>query len=732
MKIRTLFRAPFLVNCGYGQHARQLLKSLLKDPEFDLYLENIPWGNCSFLIEDTQEKNIIKNLIQKRFAAQQQNQENWDLFFHLSIPNEFERKARVNIGITAGIETDRVSHVWIQKVNEMDMVIVPSQHSKKVFDRTLFDWSNQQTGEKGVLKVQKPIVVCPEGVDTSIFKKTNEFDSLLNNLNIETDFNFLCVGQWGPGGFGEDRKNIALTVKWFIESFLGNKSVGLVLKTNTGRNNVNDCDNVVERLQQIKKNFDSNLVPAIYLIHSNFTDKEMSALYNHPKIKSFVSFTHGEGFGLPLVEAAACELPIIATDWSGHLDFLQRGNFSAVNYELRPIPDGAVWNDILIKDSKWAEVNPDDAIHRFRKMYKSHEKPQQWANELAVKIKENYSLDRIGSIFLDTVKDFLRASPVQLNPVQTLKSYVDTPDDYNVIYTMPMSAGDVFISSAVVDGLMKDLPENSKIYFATDPKYTPILLENKNIYKVIPWNQSMMNVDLLEEVFDLALTPNISTQLMLSNWVRRGQGRLLAEEFANHCNCELGEYFIKKDYSVVSNFDCMNSDIYMTFNPGSGEGQWEARKYLEWEEVLFNLKNLYPNLKIVQVGQKGQSERSFKQVDVDLRDCTTVNQLAAIIEKSCFHLSIDTFTMHLAAAFGVPTVALFGSSHAKSTGPWVKDKEKAKYILLEAENKMKCKKACYKYTCQKNKDSPCINEIDSFEVFQACYKLLKQYEEQGK
>ena len=48
----------------------------------------------------------------------------------------------------------------------------------------------------------------------------------------------------------------------------------------------------------------------------------MANLYAHPKIKAYVSLTHGEGYGLPLFEAAYHGIPIIAPDWSGHLDFL--------------------------------------------------------------------------------------------------------------------------------------------------------------------------------------------------------------------------------------------------------------------------------------------------------------------------------------------------------------------------------------------------------------------------
>jgi ADP-heptose:LPS heptosyltransferase len=457
---------------------------------------------------------------------------------------------------------------------------------------------------------------------------------------------------------------------------------------------------------------------------------------------AFISLTHGEGFGLPLLEASACELPVVATNWSGQLDFLKRGKFSAIDYDMKQLPEAAVWENVLVKDSRWAEVKEEDVKRRMKKMSSSTSIPRGWAKELAQSIKEEFDLSVVQQQFVDVVGMLLKEKSAVIDPLEYLKSLVDTPENYNVVYTMPMSTGDVFISTAVIDGLVKQLPTDHKIYFATDPKYFDVLKGNPHIYKTIPWNQNMINVEYLEEAFDLALTPNVATQYTFSNWVRRGQGRLLAEEFANHCQSELGDYHIELDDLCLKNFklnsgyrheekydDGMAYDVpvyrYMTFHPGSGTGQWEARKYVDWKEVLLNLKKLCPDIKVVQVGSA--DEPKFDEVDIDLRGKTSVHQLASVVKNSLMHLSIDTFTMHLASAFDVPLVALFGSSNAKSTGPWTKNKETSKQILLEAETKMGCQKACYKYTCKVNKDLPCVNEIDPYEVFQACAHILNGY-----
>jgi ADP-heptose:LPS heptosyltransferase len=349
--------------------------------------------------------------------------------------------------------------------------------------------------------------------------------------------------------------------------------------------------------------------------------------------------------------------------------------------------------------------------------------PKQWATELSEKIIEEYDIEIIEGMINDTVQQCMNVGQVVANkdPVDWLKSVIDTPEAFNIVYTMPMSTGDVFISTAVIDGLLKECPPDTKVYFATRPEFAGVLKNNPQIHKVIDFQDWMLNLDFLEKAFDLVLTPNVATQYTFSNWVRRGQGRLLAEEFANHCHTELGNYFIDKE--VVEGLP----EKYVTFHPGSGKGKWQARRYSDWSEVLSNFKKLYPELKVVQVG--AADEPKYSESDVDLRGKTNHQQLAYIVGNAKLHLSIDTFSMHLAAALEVPLVALFGCSYASSTGPWVKDKNGARFVLLQSERHTGCKdKACYKDKCAVNPENPPINEIDPKQILvSACALLGRNY-----
>jgi ADP-heptose:LPS heptosyltransferase/intein/homing endonuclease len=421
---------------------------------------------------------------------------------------------------------------------------------------------------------------------------------------------------------------------------------------------------------------------------------------------------------IPLLEAAMCELPVMTIPWSGHVDFLGKGKYVKFKYDLKEIPESCVWDPILIKGSKWAYAEKEDVIHRMRLIEKKSGQPKQWAKELREKIKEDFSLSRIKEVFLNTVKKHaIEDAAATINPVEWLQSQIDDPNAYNILFTMPRSFGDVFLATAVLDGLMKEVPEDAHVYFAVEEKYAPILKGNPNVHKVLPWQQFMMMTDITEEVFDLALTPDVATQYQFSNWVRRGQGRNLVEEYANYCRCDVGTPFIEKDKKILDKLP----ESYITIHAGYKQGH--ARHYSDWQEVVNNLKDYFEDVEIVQLGEK--DDPKLEGV-IDLRGETSVHEMAAILEKSALHTGIDSFPMHLASWHDVPVVAIFGSSHGKSTGPYQKEGGQNKFILLEAENRLGCSKACYKDVCRVNKEMPCLSEIDPYEIFQSCVALLKE------
>jgi hypothetical protein len=229
-----LICAPVSSRSGYGDHSRDLVRSFLQHDKYDIKIIDVPWGDCPRNALD--ENNSDDKKMIDCFLSQPQLDKQPDIYVDIRIPNEFQTYGKFNIGVTAGIETNAVSQNWLESCNKMDLVIVPSEHSKEGFVKTMFDKINnlpdgnqQKVGE---LKLEKPIEVLFEGSDENIYKPIDNVSLDLVD-DIKEDFCFLHVGQWTKGDYGEDRKDIAKLVKVFYESFANKKKQpALVLKSN--------------------------------------------------------------------------------------------------------------------------------------------------------------------------------------------------------------------------------------------------------------------------------------------------------------------------------------------------------------------------------------------------------------------------------------------------------------------------------------------------------------------
>lgn len=406
MRKKIIVKAPALSNSGYGEQARFALRSLREhEDKFDIYFINIPWGRTGNAILQETESAWINSLILKTQNAARANNNmlHFDLSLQVTIPNEFEKMADVNIGYTAGIETTKVSPQWLEKSNLMDKIIVPSKHSASVFKNTVYKTDN------GELKLTTPVEVC---AFPALERETSTLD-----LKLETDWNFLSVAQWGP------RKNVEATIENFLAEFKDEPDVGLVLKLNIAKNSIMDKLATEARLQKLLNQATAkhgDVKCRVYLLHGNLTETEMFALYRHPKIKAFVTTTHGEGFGLPLFEAAIAGLPIAAPAWSSYLDFLyapkkdkktgkikNKPHFVKIPYELRPVQKEAVWDGVIQADSQWCWVTNIGTRSALRDLKKNHGIFLSDAKKLSSYILEKYKKENQMKSFTQNLKSFL-------------------------------------------------------------------------------------------------------------------------------------------------------------------------------------------------------------------------------------------------------------------------------------------------------------------------------------
>tara|TARA_Y100000361_G_scaffold139617_1_gene142808 strand:+ start:281 stop:1675 length:1395 start_codon:yes stop_codon:yes gene_type:complete len=440
MKKVMLICAPVSSRSGYGAHARDLVTSFISHDKYDIKIIDVPWGECPRNALDGNNDNDKKilNCILKEPKMNQQP----DIYVDIRIPNEFQTYGKFNIGITAGIETTAVSSKWVEGCNKMDLVIVPSKHSKQGFIDAMYekintqpDGSQQKVGE---LKLEKPIEVLFEGADENIYKplEEKEIDSeFLNFINneVEEDFAFLFLGQWTKGGYGEDRKDIAKLVKVFYESFANKKEQPtLILKTNGATHSTIDREECLRKINQVKNMFPKDWkLPKVRLLHGSLSDEEVNYLYNHPKVKAMVSFTHGEGFGRPLLEATMAGLPVITSAWSGHVDFLSDSDSILLGGELKQVPQSQVWKDIIIPESQWFNVNETQAYKALNYTFKNIDEVQSKATNLMKTNRNKFTLnkmvDSLDKIISSRVSEIPQQVGLQLPKLKQVDSTSKSP-----------------------------------------------------------------------------------------------------------------------------------------------------------------------------------------------------------------------------------------------------------------------------------------------------------------
>jgi len=397
MSRTVLLKGPVLSRSGYGEQSRFALRSLLSRPDlFEVYIINIPWGKTGQISSTDEESTFIhENIIKTQAYVQRGGQ--FDVSLQVTVPNEFEKIAPVNIGYTAGIETTKVSPEWIAKSNEtVDKIIVVSNHSKKVFEQTRYDVKDQNGNDLKDWGLQVPVEVINYPVRLAAAEEVN--------INFKTSNNFLTVAQWGP------RKNLDNTIRWFVETFADNEDVGLVVKTNTASDSIMDREFTQKRLEALLSGYKDRKC-SVYLIHGEMSPGNLAWLYEHPTMKAMINIGHGEGYGLPLFEAAYHGLPLITTTWSGQMDFICKPNKKGkqvprvikVDYDLKQVQKEAVWPGVIQADSKWAYAK--------EKHYKSAlkdclEKENHWRKEataLQSHIQKNFGEEKIYNEFLEAI-----------------------------------------------------------------------------------------------------------------------------------------------------------------------------------------------------------------------------------------------------------------------------------------------------------------------------------------
>ena len=406
MKNTLVISSPFDTYSGYGARARDVIKAILATDKYDVKLLSQKWGNTPFgFCNDNPEWSHLLEL-----AIPMPLNKRPDIWVQITVPNEFQPVGKYNIGITAGIETTIVPGDWIDGVNRMDLNLVSSHHSKNVFLST--EMEKKEGNNTTKIKVKKPIEVLFEGANLDIYKPDNS--PCIVDFNIPESFAYLFVGHWMQGDVGEDRKNVGLLIKAFYETFKNKtKKPALILKTSQVGSSYMDRDEILRKINLIKQTVNSDDLPNVYLLHGEFSDKEMNSIYNHSKVKAMVSFTKGEGFGRPLLEFSLSKKPIIVSGWSGHMDFINPefsvilpGNLSNVH--------PSVANQFLLKESQW--FNPDHGHigSALKDVFENYKKYEVGGKRQAHYSKTNFSWDNMKDLLQNIFEQNIPELPIEM------------------------------------------------------------------------------------------------------------------------------------------------------------------------------------------------------------------------------------------------------------------------------------------------------------------------------
>ena len=388
MKRSCVISSPLATQSGYGHHAREIIENFIeqKDAEWDIKLLSMPWGTTPFTYPVSDD---IRNRIVPLPLREQP-----DIWVQITIPNEFQPVGKYNIGVTAVTEGDICKKEWVESINKMNLIIVPSQFTKQVL---------LNSSEKHNIPITTNIQVISEYFNESIYNKKNTLEPV-NELNdIHESFCFLFVGHWLQGHLGEDRKNVSGLIKTFFDTFKNSQKMpALILKTSGATYSITDQWEIEKKINEIQEIYgNSAKLPNVYLLHGDLSDNEMNSLYNHSKVKAMISFTKGEGFGRPLLEFGTSGKPIIAPVYSGQKDFLEhvvalQGGLTEVHPSAR--------NEWIIAESKWFTPDYNFAKKALKQVYKHYNKYLPFAREQKKFVETNFTRKAVSKQYTEVLK----------------------------------------------------------------------------------------------------------------------------------------------------------------------------------------------------------------------------------------------------------------------------------------------------------------------------------------
>lgn len=387
--------APVDTHSGYGARARDFVRSLIRiKPEWDVKILPQRWGGTPFgaldpLISDDQD-------LLNRFVRPDQIVRQPEIWIQITVPNEMQPNGKFNILVTAGTESDPCSAEFVEGVNRADLTLVSSEFTKTIFMKSQYDKVDKNTQQKvDTLQVTKPIEVVHEGLNP-VYKRQDGSTFDLDDIN--ESFCFITVGHWLNGDINAyaDRKGISLAVKVFLETFKNTKNPpALILKSSCGNYSYTDQEQILSRIDTVRKTVNAKTLPNIYLFHGHIQDEDFNELYNHEKVKAFFLPTRGEGYGRPYLEFSAVGKPVIASNYSGHTDFLHTDFTVYVGGKIEPVHPSVEMGNIITKESHWFSPDPNQCAQALMAVYSNYDHYQVLGRKQGFRSRTEFSMEKM-------------------------------------------------------------------------------------------------------------------------------------------------------------------------------------------------------------------------------------------------------------------------------------------------------------------------------------------------
>ena len=389
---------PISTRSGYGARSRDFVRALISiRPDWDIKILSQRWGNCPMdALIPGEDDDLLNRIIMKKEDRKP------NVWIQITVPNEFTAVGDYNIGVTAGVETTIMPPECLEGMNRMDKVLISSNFGKEISIRNTYDKKDSKTNQDmGQLKLEKPIEVLFEGIDLKVYDNKAPSEPRINDImkDVKESFCFLFVGHWLKGDFQQDRKNVGGMIRVFYEAFKNKKNPpALILKTNRGNSSLTDRVYTKKIIEQIKESLDTKRLPNVYLLNSDLTDEEVNALYNHPKVKAHISFTRGEGFGRPLLEATISGKPMVVSAWSGQVDFLNPEMVTLIGGQLQKVHPSASDDKFILKDAEWFQIDYNAAGGVMQDMFKNYKKYLEKSRKHRQYTKDRFTFEKMAEV----------------------------------------------------------------------------------------------------------------------------------------------------------------------------------------------------------------------------------------------------------------------------------------------------------------------------------------------